>query len=190
MKINQKKMMLTFICCLLVTLIINLFYIKKVDQELYFYGASFVNYQILPFGIKPEFNYYMNSEFELRNSYDLSLINVDTLRFFDTNVVLDVKKIVKYGYKNDNLVVLIEQRNRDNVYISLRGKVDEDNDILLHVQILGKNDIQDTSEYTWVDIDNQNIEKRNRTKNRLIVGAILQICVLIVVIIVSFNQKR
>lgn len=190
MKINKRKIMLTIKYCLLVTLIINLFYIKKEDQELYFYGASLVNYRILPFGIKPEFNYYMNSEFELRDSYDMSLISVDTLRFVDTNVVLDVKKIVKYGYKNDNLIVLVEQRNRENVYISLRGKFDEDNDIFLHVQILREKDIQNTSEYTWVDIDNQSIEKRNRTKNRLIAGAILQISVLIVIVIVSFNQKR
>lgn len=126
-KAEMKKAIITS-----ATIVVTLGFMLLRDYHNYFYGKSFINYHLLPYGLTPE--YYKDYVLENGKSVPIesSYLITDHSEFFgpgtpipidSPNSTFDIDSIKSYYYNKDSIFVYcVDEENRPHWIIPVREK--------------------------------------------------------------------
>lgn len=110
--------MRTHIIIFALTLILGVLYFA-LDRHLFYYGRNdFGFYRSLPLKVKPVFRYDFEGSFALEDEFGFRIISTGECQYVHSDIKLDVKNIIKYGYTKDTLIAFIENVDGKKYYIN------------------------------------------------------------------------
>lgn len=148
---KKQKVLLT-----IATLILGLTFML-LDGQLFYYGKNYIEfYNYLPFNIRPIDRPKFEGGFKLEDEYGFSLVSNGECQYGLSSEKITVKEVIKYGYKTDELVALIEDINGRKYFIEcIKNK-----DTLLMQEIifniLDEDSFKDYRTYKWIEIEKDN----------------------------------
>ncbi len=88
------------------------------DKILFYYGKNdFTYHNVLPMDMIPRFRYDFEGGFSLDEKDGFGLIFHGECRYAGSERKLDITDILKYGFNNDSLIALVEDRTNKKYYI-------------------------------------------------------------------------
>lgn len=144
---KKKKILLT-IAALIFALIFVL-----LDEQLFYYGKNYFEfYNYLPFNIRPVDRPIFEGGFKLEDEYGFSLVSTGECQYGLSNKIITVKDIIKYGYKTDALVALIEDINYRRYFIECIKNKDTLSKQDIIFSIMDEDSFKDYRTYKWIEI--------------------------------------
>lgn len=109
--------MKTYKIFFIVTLILGVLYLL-LDRQLFYYGKNNFNiYGSLPLKVKPVFRYDFEGGFALEDEHGFQLISRGDCQYVHSDIKLNVKNIIGYGYADDTLIAFIENADGRKYFI-------------------------------------------------------------------------
>ncbi|BBD44010.1 Hypothetical protein PEIBARAKI_4003 [Petrimonas sp. IBARAKI] len=136
-------------------------------------------------GIKPRYRYDFEGGFALEDKYNFGLISQGKSKYTNSNLVLDITNIVKYGFNQDSLIALVEDQHKTQYYVLCTPNhlpsIKQD----IIVDILEKDSF--TNQYTsfiWIDLS------QNTSKLEFFRNIIVTFFILLVLLFIFFVKRR
>lgn len=177
-----------YILLLLLLMILIGFLFFSVDKKLFYYGKNDLSiYKSLPMDMKPRYRYDFEGGFALEDKYNFGLISQGKCQYANSNsnVVLDIKSILKYGFNQDSLIALVEDQDKTQYYVLCTPNhlpsIKQD----IIVDVLKQDSF--TNQYTgfiWIDLS-QKTSNLEFFRNIIVIFSVL-----IVLLFIFFIKRR
>lgn len=134
-----------------------------IDRHLSYYGKSdFDVYNLLPLKVNPEYRNEFEGGFTLWDAYGFSLVGKG-VKFRNSDI--EVNEVVKYGFDDERLVVLVEGVGGSRYFVGFKKNEDAQSKQDLDVNIWDTGKSFSSDDYKWIQI--QNNDKLIRTMELL-----------------------
>ncbi len=141
------------------------------DYQLSFYGKNDLNiFSPLPMNISPKYQPEFNGGFVLEDEFGFYLISKGQNRYKNSNMELDVKDIVKYGYNDKIIIAQIIDKNNKLFFIKLSPNPKTDN---ISANILSE-DEKISDNLDWISLkDSTKLKTKELLRNYLFFAIII-----------------
>jgi len=157
---------------ILVMLILVLVHIG-LDQRLYFYGEGYLNLgSSLPLNIKPEHRNDFEGGFILWDQHYMSLVGKG-VKYSNSRKKID--EIVKYGFSDEKLIVLVRDIGDDCYYVEISKNKNPYTRQEFSIIINREEAVSNLDDYQWIEIrgNEKNVVRMVRIRSYSMIVLIL-----------------
>ncbi len=176
------------IILILIIILISLYFLIKIDKQLYYYGKSDLGLnKELPFKIVPQYWGYDrgNYGFVLESKDGLAGIGQGA-KYWTSDV--EVNEIIGYGFNKEKLLALVNDSLGKEYYVVFEKKTDTHLKQALEITVLPKQEFASKEQFKWIKIKNNSFAKMEEVRNYL--ELFLIFLALIAIYILLKNRKN
>lgn len=171
-----------------ISLIVSLTMYFIADKKLYYFGKNrFDIYESLPLEVKPIFQPSFEGGFALEDKNGFFLVSNGIYQYRFSQTELSVKQVLGYGYKHEQLIVLIKDSSEKKYVIEFFKNPDISQNPYILAKVFYSNGVINSNEYKWIDVKNGNYADTEILRNRLGVICLVLLAILIYFAIKSFR---
>ncbi len=172
-----------------ILILVTLYFV--LDRQLFYYGKNDIDiYKSLPLKIKPENRLDFEGGFSLEDEYGFSLISKGECQYVHSEIKLNVKEIINYGYNDETLIVFIEDESGSKYFIEFLKNNDIHSKQDISVNIQNESTSIDLEKFKWIEIKNNESQIRKLELFRNYTLIIISISILILIFKLGIRRKK
>jgi len=135
------------------TLILGVLYFT-LDRQLFYYGKNDINiYGTLPLKVRPVFKYDFEGGFALEDEHGFRLISRGDCQYVHSDIKLNVRNIIGYGYAEDILIAHIENADGRKYFIECTKNNNPTSKQDMIIKVLDEGVRINLKELKWIEIE-------------------------------------
>lgn len=162
------------------------------DRELFYYGKSnFTFYNGLPMGIKPKLTHDFEYGFILNDEHGFVIVSENNSRhsyLSSPNKTIQIDEVLKYGFDNERLIVLIKDINGHKYYVDCFKGPNYSKNNESFINILRDEEFIDEKNLKWIELvkNKKDVERKESFRNFIEFTSVI----IIIIIYVKFRRKK
>src|SRR5687767_15808523 len=126
----------------------------------------------------------------IEDEYGFYLFSPEPFEPFHSDIKINVKKIIGYGFNNEEFVAIIEDRAGEKIYIICSQNPDTTSKQTIKFEVAKEGYLKNSGECSWVNIENNSIGKFIPIQTYSILSLLFLFPILIYIIIKIKEQTR